>query len=404
MDQHRSRERSGWVKGVFVGLLALMVLMGVSDRAWSQELPGRIRLGPVRVQPLFSVKEEYSSNYFQTHGDHEGVYTTTLSPGIRFALPLGRNSFQAGWLTDVQRNSRFGRQLNKENHTADGGLNLNFPGGLRVGLSDVWRKSFAPPNDEVSRRRDFIGNDGKMTLSYAFADRWRIEVSPTVSQTRYHSDEDRADNVVTQGAGLTLFYKFLPRTSALVEYRQSHNNRQTRAEGDDDDYNVNVGLTWDPAGKIEGTLKGGWGKKEYQNGRSTSTSNVATDVTYNMTSFTAWNLVLSRTITATSVSEGASASGPYYVSTGGTLSLKHNVTSRITTNLSTGFFDDKYPDTDTGGEKRRDKRFNFGAGVGYQPQEWLGTGLNYNFTDNNSKIKDNSYVDHRVTFYVALAY
>ena len=404
MDQNRCRERSGGVLGLIAGLLALIVLTGISGRGWSQELPGRIRLGPVRVQPLFSLKEEYSSNYFQTHGDEKGVYTTTMSPGIRLALPLGRNSFQMGWLSDVQRHSKFQTRLNTDTHTADGALNLNFPGGLGVGLSDTWRKTFAPPTTETAQRRDYYGNDTNMAIRYAFADRWRVELAPVVSQTRYHNNADRADNVVTAGAGGTLYYKFLPRTSALVEYRRSHDNTQNREEGDANNYNVNVGLSWDPEGKFVGTLKGGWGEKSFQNGLSTSTTTVETDVTYNMSSLTAWNLVLNRTISATSVSQGAAANGPYSVNTGGTLSVKHNVTSRIVANLNAGFFNNKYPDTDTAGEKRRDNRFDFGAGVGYRPQEWLGTGLNYTYTDNNSKIKTNSYVDQRVTFYVAFAY
>lgn len=404
MDQRGGREGSRGGKRVLVALLLGAFLSGAFSVASAQELPGRIRLGPVRVQPLFALKEEYSPNVFLTQGERVGEFTTTMSPGVRLATRFGRNDVELGWVTNVLRFSRFQNLLNTETHRADGTVNFHFPGGLQVSLSDVWRKDFAYPVNQFSLRRDYLGNDGNLAVSYAFADRWRVKVDPFVSQTKYHDDAFRSDNVVTQGVDATLYYRFLPRTSALVELRQSHDNQQNRAEGDASNYIVNVGLHWDAPGKLSGDLKGGWERKKYQDGLSKSTSHVETDVTFNQTTYTVWNLKLTRALIATSVAQGAAANGPYFTETGGNVTLRHYVTSRVVTNLSTGYFNDKYPDPDTFGENRTDKRFTFGGGVGYQPQEWLGAGLNYGYTNNNSTIKFYSYTDQRITFYVALAY
>lgn len=366
---------------------------------------GNLHLGPLKVHPFLEVSESYDDNIYLAPSQEEEDFVTVVSPGVRLELPfLGRHSFQAGYRADLYAYTDNDME-NRQDQKADALLHLDFPVGLEVKLGDVYTHGAEPRTHEFpGGKRFYDDNRAYAQIGYRFLDVWKTELSYENIYHRYadqpwHHESSHQDN----GFGATLFFRFLPKTSFLVEYHVvdtnyaylSHDIRDNRA------HTVYGGLYWDPTAKLSGALKGGYTwkrfrKREVAEENNANTWSIASDLLWRATDRTQLKLTAEREYRDYLLEPNL-----YYRITTGTLTFNQKILTKLTF-IAHGYVErDEFgrktfnPDRDRD-MRRRDTLWGAGAGLLYQIQEWLSAELDYTYRDRNSNFNFYDYKDNLV--------
>jgi hypothetical protein len=369
------------------------------------DLPGNIHIGPLKIHPSLSIKEEYNDNIFHEASGESGAAITTVSPGILFQLPFQRHFLQVDYRVDLIEASRFHRAYDTDSHFANILLDLDFN---RLGflLGDNWKSDSTAPDYKDDIRNNYYQNRFFVDATYKLPGRYKIkgfyrnEFRDFDSFRRPGQFNPELDNYMQNEAGINLFYRFLPLTSVLFEYGFTHINNTDKGfpTTDSDAQRFWLGLKWEATAKITGTIKGGYVNRDYD-GLSDDWDGFGMegDLKYKFSSFTTFSFKGFRKLIQCSVTKEEGVYGTDYVSTGGTLSINHRFNYKLSAEASVSYFNDDYRERGLIGKKRDDDRFGFGFGVNYQIQDWLGCKLSYHYVDNDSNIEVEDYRENLIT-------
>lgn len=370
-----------------------------------KELPGNIHIGPVRIHPQFSVEEIYTDNYFlEPSSNEKDNWITVLSPGITLQVPFKRHMLQLDYRADIFKHCDYSR-YDTEDHNASGLFTFNFPWGLEIAIGDQFIKSATPPDFEGDTQDDYYYNEGMAEAAYTFADRYKVKLSYRNVFKDFWDWADEVDNYVKNEVSTGIYYRFLPKTSVLVEYtyyRMDNEDRGTPST-DNDNHHVWVGLEWEPGAKIKGGIKGGYILRRYDEfGKDEDSFGMRGDLTYFIGSFTTLNMVVTREIIQTSVTAEEGPYGTHYIRTGGTLSLSHQFPYRITATLGGFYYNDDYRERGVYTEHRDDDRYGGTVSLDYRFREWLGFKVTYRYIENESNFHREDYRANQGFFQVYL--
>jgi len=376
---------------------------------------GNLKYGPVEFQPYFQIAEMYDSNVCRTpdakcpdsssmSGTKDGHdWVTIFTPGIKAALPFGDHRIEAEYRGDFGRYNNLTVQ-NYSDNTVKGAMDLHFAGGLSASIKNDWVDGHDPPGySQTTFPAFYHSNTFGAGIGYEIGPKTRFRLDYTNLVLNYANNtiygfEDRSDNVV---AG-TFYYKFWPKTSALLEYKY------TATAFDEENVNLGsvdskaqrgyLGLTWDITERTKGTLKGGFIQKNFKNSAiSDYTGGIfSLALDQEMNSRTALHMEGIR-----DVNESNLPSQPYYITAGGRAELQRQVLSRLKGSLMGGYSRDQYPGTTTIGtvsKKRIDNLWDAGAGLEYRMREWLSFALGYKHTQRTSNFSGFNYIDNQVNF------
>jgi hypothetical protein len=364
-------------------------------------LPGNIHLGPVMIHPQFGVKEVYTDNYFLEDTHKKENWITVLTPGITLQVPfLRRHIFQLDYNADIFLNSNYTR-YDTVDHYASGLFKFNFPWGLELNIGDQFIKSSIPPNFDDDTQDNFNYNEGIVEAAYRFADRYKVKLAYRNAFQDFWAEAAEVDNYKRNEVAGSIYYRFLPKTSVLVEYTfyRMDNEKRGSVSTDNDNHQIWIGLEWEPGAKIKGGIKGGYIHRRYDevgSGRNEDNFGMRGNLTYLIGKSTSLKAVVSREIIQTLVSAGEEFFGSHYIRTGGILSVTHNFTSKISADLAGFYYNDDYREKGAFSEKRMDNRYGGAIGIGYQFRDWLGFRLGYRYTDNMSNFDEEEYRENRV--------
>jgi len=164
-----------------------------------------------------------------------------------------------------------------------------------------------------------------------------------------------------------------------------------------------LGLNFDPAGKLAGRVKFGYGRKEYDRrlpGRDTRSNTWVADVdlVQNFTKYTS----LAFSILRAFQDDTFYANVPYY-RTAASLTLQHYFTRKIGGRAMTWYdradYQEKTIERYTGIFKERtDNVYSTGIGAFYDIQKYLKVRLDYNYINRDSNFEDFSFGENRVMF------
>ena len=247
--------------GPLTGILAPYGYSGALDtlaRGWETH-----RLGPVRVSPFLGLTETYRTNIYQAYADKKADLVSTLNPGMRFELPLAQqHRLSLGYLGSYYFFSRYD-QNNHYDHNLNVDGNFNFPGGLALRAGNTLRLATEERTSTTARQRDYNRITPYLQGAYKMADRWKLEANYLLDNLLFLKRIDRNSNYSDHNASLSLFYKFWPKTSALVQYIFTYRDHPYQHISDNIIHTPLVGLTWDPTAKLSGTVKFGYTFQNY---------------------------------------------------------------------------------------------------------------------------------------------
>ncbi len=284
-------------------------------------------------------------------------------------------------------------------HRGKGGVALNFPSGVSIRIEDVFAQTEDPRPEELQLRAGHIFNNAYSSIGYEFpAKRLSIDLSYSMGYLKYDQDANSSLNRKDDTLTGSIFYRFLPKSSVLVEYSLGildYFDTDSSTSPNSTSHSVNAGLKWDPTAKLSGILKGGlkWRYydnnidplgNEYENVRLISTSG---DLNFRATGSSLINLNMLRSIEETSYRgnplTGYSA-GNHYFRTGGSVGLRQGIGRSLSFDVKAEYKNDSYDSIEASKTGRVDDIIGGEAGLDLNVNKWFTARLNYFRSDADS--------------------
>lgn len=375
------------------------------------EPAGNIHIGQLDIHPSLSVKGAYNDNIYNEDKGETGTTITNISPGIAFQFPLQKH------LLNMDCRAEFIDASNHKNYQTDKYfanimLDLDF-NRLNVQMGDNLADDSVAPHSKNGVRNDYYQNRFFLDASYKLGNRYKVkgfyrnELRDFNSLQESGQPDPRLDNYTKNELGFNLFYRFLPLTSALVEYGYADidNEDMEFRSTDSNTQRLWLGLTWEATSKITGIIKGGYVYRRYEADiEDFEGFGMKGDLVYEATSYTIFGLKAFRKPVDTSVTQEEAFYGTYYLSSGGTLSVDHKFTHKISADAHVSYTNDHYKQIGIYDKKRDDDRMRFGVGGNYQVRDWLGFKVNYSYVDNDSNFNNEDYRTNVIAGKISLTF
>ena len=376
-----------------------------------KDLAGNIHFGPVRLHPYFSVQGFYTDNIFLEDTNEKEDWKLVYIPGITVQVPFHkkRHLFQFDYRAEIIRHEDFSN-YDMENHRASALFKFRFPWGLDLTVGDEFIKSATWPDYEGDTLDDYFYNDAKIEGVYKLGERYRLKMHYE-NVIKEFPDWTILDSYMRNEVAIDLYYRFLPKTNVMVEYKIFYHDNDDRQYLSTDNLNnhIWVGLAWEPGARLKGEIKGGFVSRQYaEYGRNENTIGMKADLTYFLGNYTSFRLEATREIIATEITDEDVFYGTHFIRTGGALSVKymfpflshgfHKVSA-----IAKGFYyDDEYREKGMYANRRHDNQYGGSAEIDLEIWERLGFKVMYRYIDNDSNFKVEDYREHRFMGQISL--
>ncbi|MCX5811381.1 MAG: outer membrane beta-barrel protein [Proteobacteria bacterium] len=399
-------------KSSCIGVVFCLLFCLVSSYASAE-----IKVGNLKIIPELSVSQIYDTNIYQnttvaangTPVDVRKDFITITTPGLRLIYDFGgKHTFTLGGNVGINNYWHYTRN-DFGDYNGNAALNLKFT-NIDFDFGQTYQNSYMKRSndDPTNRMRPFESWNSNISMAYKFADRWKIKPFYTRLDQAFRSDLDRSQSYIKETSGISLFYRFTPRTSALVEYNYVGKDFKNSDNSDHRDNIIYAGLSfYDPEGKINGDIKGGYAWAKYNHDvvnreNKPKTWVMVGDLMYAFSAYTNVALNLGRYHDDDVDSGNAS----YDVTSAG-LTLQHLFTQKIGGTGKVSYRQSDYLDAmkdniENQMKKRTDKTWDFGVGAFYKIQKWLEARLDYQYTTKDSNFQAYQYNENKVMFKVSV--
>ena len=362
-----------------------------------------LNFGLLQVHPGLEFRTIYDDNVFSLNSNKVHDWYFQVSPDLLLQLQGSKNLVELEYRADIYRFVDTGDVNNVEDHNFRAGADIKL-NKIEFTLSDLARRAHEQRSEAnaavigVTPISKYWNNDLSLEVAYQPVDRFKVGVG----YQNYFIDYDLASNQFRNrmdNAGLlTLYYRFLPKTSFLVQgiYRDiDHTSNTALANSmDSREYWALAGLTWDLTAKTTGTIRGGYEWKDFrENTRTDYQSGVyLISVEHKFTAKT--SLLLEGTRQA---NESDDPSVNYYTTTNGRATVRWSPISKFQVAPFGAYTYNRYGgdvtvDGDTA--RRRDNIWSAGADLSYFMNKWVTIVVTYQHAKRSSNITFYDYSDN----------
>lgn len=365
--------------------LLLIVLMAGSSYA--------MKAGSFEISPFVAVTERYSDNVFATKDNTKSDLSTVISSGVQLVFPRTKRRYhlELKYQTDIERFSRYSSE-NAVSHTASGKFDMTFPMGLELAVDDRFERSHDPRGETLSPELDFFNdNIFHASVAYSVTDRFKLRLDYSNDVLSYDNERNSFRNLTTNSFGLYAYYRFMPKISAFIEYEYVIAGFAESADLNSREQHFFGGVTWEVTGRTKGTVKAGYGTKDFDDASIEGYRGVIVDVTvsHNLTSRDLVNIAISRATQETNL-----LGDNFFVATALSAEYSHRLTGKITARAKLEYVRDRY----SGSIPKTDDVWRGGLGVSYQFKRWLLTETGYSYTIRKSSVDEFDYRENAVFF------
>lgn len=412
MYESRSWTTTGTVFMVVVGWCLTGANVHAQERLF--RLGPGIKFGPLELHPGLTAEVIYDDNIFLEESDEESDLITRLVPllGITLRPPrVGTRRIRLS-VTYAPGINLFGDNASEDfvSHDVLATLVYDPPGGLLFTLTERFLHTSEPSSSEEQSatgeaRLPRHQNDVGFGVAYSISSRSEIELlfarTDHVFDREFNDNLNRNENTIT----LTVFRRFLPKTSALVAYSFKYTDfvdlEPDELNKDNHQHAVRVGLRFDPTAKVSGRLTVGYAIKIFAddtlpNGQSFDDKEhiftTATELTWQARRRTQVILLVSRDFRESST-RGASSFNRTLVELG--LEQRFPFADALSAALRGSYERDDFNTID-----RQDDIFRAEVHLRYRVFAWLSVGGGYEFV---TKSSDDPTVEYDVNRFIFTA-
>jgi len=372
----------------FIHRFIFVVLLVICNVSGSAHAAGNIRIGQMEIHPYLSLQEIWSDNIYSTSTLQKSDSITATTPGIKVLWPFRVHRLEAEYYAVDRRYNTY-RGENTTDHHAKGLLGLQFGSYFSLAAGGAYDKGHEPRSSSATGFIEiFRTNTATASAIYQLTDRSKVQVDYIAKSWNFMTTNfrDRDENTVSG----YIYYRFLPKTSAFIEYEQmAVNYILSTTPLDNTQGSVLLGLTWAFDGRSKGTIKYGRTSKDYKDASVKDFSEPRWSIDINHKFSERTSLVV---IGAHQVNETSLYGTAYFITNGVYGELKHGFMSKFSLLLRGASGTDRYsnavaPETVV----REDKTKMMGAGLRYTMKDWLEFGADYNKRNRDSNINANDY-------------
>ena len=382
------------------------------------------------IHPFLTITEYYTDNAFSTNDDKKSDFITVLSPGIWLIVPVELEKmstvdtstlspgglsisrypadafkrYQAylSYVANIELHSRDSNELNFVAHKAEGLLQYNLRGGLSLELLDQFEFSHddfgtgissSSSEDELVKYKT---NLLSFIATYRLSERFNLRAGYANYIVRYDHDtnefRDRDDNAFSG----YIFYKFKPKTSFFVQYDFIDIQYKKDTVSNSKEYHYLGGLQWDMTAKSSGTIKAGYGFKDFNESDAEDSKDFIMELqlSHRFTPKTSMTLTASRTTNETNIS-----TTDYILSTRIGVGYVQMLTSKLTADIQLAYTNDIYRQDLTYEDRTdqlNDKYYTASFSLRHKVKTWLETSVGYLFSRRDSNFSDFDYTTNSI--------
>jgi hypothetical protein len=371
--------------------LGLALAPAAPARAQALDLEPALRIGLLEIHPSLALTESWRDNVFATNEATESDAVTTITPALDLKLPIRAHLLSLGAKGDIVRYADFG-ELDTESFAGYGRAELNIGDRVNLRFGDTFTRAYESLLESptgVSGRYD--ANAANVSLRYAFVDVSQLRLDYTYDTWDYQEETDGRDRAEGQLSAY-LYFRFLPKTSAFVEYdlrTVAYDDPVLTAAGgtltlDSQVHSGYAGASWEISPAITGTAKLGYQKKDFDDAalEDFSTWVASVELDHAISDAVRLKLAGGRRVNETKYT------GPsHFTTTGADARLTIHFLDRLRGRLRAGFGRDEFSDPIVGDpEARTDDVSSFGAGLSYNFTSWLSLDADYAHFNRDSNI------------------
>ncbi len=369
--------------------LLLFFLLFVLFAPQVTKAEGELRIGALEFHPYLTLKDKYSDNiYFTSTGAKQDRILTTI-PGIKLLLPFRAHELALGYNAIIEEYSKYDSE-SVTDHNANALLNFELGNNWGVKLSDIYADKHESRSESATGdREEYEVNKAGSSVTYKLEDISKVQLDYTKSNYDFKTSQfrDRDEELISG----YIYYNFLPRTSAFVEY--DHGNVDFDSDSDTTlDNKVDsglLGLTWELEKKSKGTIKGGYLWKDFDAYDTEKVGVWEVSLDHGFTDYTSILLRGQRMVNESSLQDTR-----YYITTGSYGEFTHKFIDTVSGVLRGAYGTDDFSNAlPSETETREDKTYTTGAGLKYLFRYWLTLSFDFNYTSRNSNIDVNDFIE-----------
>ena len=382
---------------------ALWILFFLMCLPFQAGAAGNLHYGALEIHPSVSLEETYNDNVFATPTDTRSDWITTIAPGIKLFLPIRAHQFTLEYDAAIKRFNDFTSENTTDQH-ASAAADLKLGSLFGVKLKETYDKGHV---DRFYSLSGFLykyeTNAASLSTTYQLADRSKVELDYTRTSLKFEAENSfmsRDEDLIAA----SLFYRFLPRTSAFLEYDFRNIGYDEQGNGLNLDNKVNslfLGVAWDITPNTKGTVKGGYNRKDYaaSDVSGVSTWGASIDISHAFSDYTFIKVIGQRAIY-----EAELFGISYFVRNSASVEFTQKFTYKISGVARASYMVDDFSNAIPPETQARNNRWMIGGlGLKYQFKDWLAFILNYNHRERNSNIDSYDAAENTYSFAINFA-
>ena len=348
-----------------------------------------VSVGQANFKASLTVSEKYDNNIYLTSTNTKADYINVVTPKVFMDLPFGideRHNLQFLYSADLGSYSDQTSQ-NYQNQNLTGLLNFKLPFGY-FALKNLYRNTQDRSATEFTTPVKRMENKSDALFGVEFnklANEFDYSYFTKHFNNRSYDNLDYHENIYTD----TAYYQVFPKTKALFEYNYGAID-YTRDDTRDGHYNqARIGLKGDITGKTTGIVKAGYQSREYDTQGRRGYNNFVSEI--GLISKLSERTELTARFISTAL-ESTFENNSYYNNNSFGLGLNQGLIGNYSLVGSFSVDRNIYPEeSPTALKKRKDTIWTGGIGLEYQAKDWVKTGINYEYTRDNSNIDIKEY-------------
>jgi hypothetical protein len=371
-----------------------------------------------------TVTQLYTDNAYETRTDKKSDFSTVLSPKAWLSVPQinqkpkgldpistrspgglalsreredGSRRYGAflSYQSDIPLYSKNSPSGNTTTHNVQGGLTYNFPMGLSLQVNNEFSRSYEILNPVLTPGQVDRFNSNLFYAIASFDTGNRLVARFDYSNFLLHYDAQRNELLNREDNTFDgyLFYKLWPKTSLFTECNFNDIGYDNNTALDSKEYNLFGGFQWAVTAKSQGSVKAGWGSKDFN---GFSTRNFIFEVTVNHRLSAKSALIFS----AFGKTDETNVPSTFYTLVHGfEVKYQHMLSYMISSSLDFSYTNESYGQDQIIGAvtgKRRDNVYQASVSLHYELRKWLTTGVSYVFTSRESDFPEYNYTSNTI--------
>lgn len=358
---------------------------------------GNIHWGSLELHPYLDFSQTYESNIYKVPSGATSDNITRVGPGFDAILPFHTNEFKFGYQADV--NYYWQTSANRylgHNLYAQGAF--SFLDSYLLKARDDLTFTFETTTPDLPEKTGRKRNDALIDLRYSKnLLGFRLAYENILDDYYLYPDLDKTQGIVTLSGG----YLIMPKTTFFGEYRYGSISYDIKSPKRDGQYHqLELGFNGKLFAKVTGEAKAGFQRRTYADSSLKNFNGLVVSLDLKAEFSDKTTLAM---LGRMGVEESVYANNNYYQLNGFDLGLEQDLGQKFNLLLGGGLEINAYPVATTEGSTtacRNDNILSLKAGVGYQIQDWLKTGVNYEYRSRNSNLDPFDYQDNifKLTF------